>query len=134
MMMLWARALLWVGGVSFLAFGAAFLVAPLELFAAIGLALSGPIATTELMAFYGGLEIAVGALVVACALSAARVRDGLVLMTACYGGIGLARAAGMLATGASSDFLWFALATELVFAVLGAILLATVRPPAAGAR
>jgi hypothetical protein len=132
--MLWARAWLWIGGASFLAFGAAFLVMPLDLFAAIGLPLSGPIATTELMAFYGGLELAVGALIVACALSATRVRDGLVLMSSCYGAIGLARAAGMLATGARSDFLWFALATELVFAVLGVILIAMLRPRAAGAR
>lgn len=129
-MLWWGRLLLWVGGLGFLGFGIAFLFAPLALYGAIGLPLSGALATTELMAFYGGLEVALGALVLACAVVPRRVRDGLVLMGTCYGGIGTARAAGMLLTGASSGFLWFALATEILFAVLGVALWRGLRPGA----
>jgi hypothetical protein len=114
---------LWLGGLGFLAFGAAFLFAPLSTFALAGIALSGPVAATELMAFYGGMELAVGGLIVACGLLPARRRDGLLLMAVVYAAIGLSRGAGMLTTGAASDFLWAALALELGLAALALIAL-----------
>lgn len=123
-------AVLWLGGLGFLAFGAAFLLAPLPTFALAGLALSGPVAATELMAFYGGMEIAIGGLIVACGLYPARRRDGLLLMAVVYAGIGLARGAGMLATGAATGFLWTALAMELGLATLALIALRAARKPA----
>lgn len=126
-MRLLAPIVLWLGGLGFLAFGVAFLLAPLPTFALAGLQLQGAIAATELMAFYGGLEIALGALLVACALRPARRADGLLLMLSTYAGIGLARAAGMLATGADSTFLRGALALELGLALLAAIALLGMR-------
>ena len=109
---------LWLGGLGFLAFGTAFLLAPLETFALAGVDLQGPVAAAEVMAFYGGLEIALGGLLVACALLPARRRDGLVLMAAVYAGIGLARLAGMVAHDADSTFLRVALGLELGLAAL----------------
>jgi hypothetical protein len=118
---------LWLGGLGFLAFGVAFLVAPLQTFALAGVDLAGPVAAAEVMAFYGGLEIALGSLLLACAWQPARRRDGLVLMAAVYAGIGLARLAGMLAHGADSSFLRVALGLELGLAALAIAALAATR-------
>jgi hypothetical protein len=114
---------LWLSGLSLLGFGVAFVVAPLETMAAAGITLTGALESTELRAFYGGLEVALGVLVVACALSPARRRDGLILTLAIFAGIGLARLSGMLLSGADTSFLRFALSTELGLAVLSALCL-----------
>jgi hypothetical protein len=114
---------LWLGGLGFLAFGIAFLVAPLSTMAMAGLQLSGDLAATELMAFYGGIELALGAVLIACALSAGRLRDGLTLSLIVYGSIAAARIAGMLSTGADSTFLRAALALEAGLAIASAIAL-----------
>ena len=122
-MQVFARVVLWISGLGMLGFGLAFLWAPLETMAAAGLSLEGALAATELRAFYGGLEVALGLLILACALRAERLRDGLVLSLAIYGGIGLARLAGMLIEGSDTPFLRFALATELGLAIAAAIAL-----------
>ena len=109
---------LWVAGLSLLGFGIAFCVAPLATFAAAGLVLEGPLAATELRAFYGGLELALGALMLGCAIRPARRRDGLVLVFAVFAGIGVTRLFAMLASGADTGFLRAALATELALALL----------------
>ena len=119
---------LWLGGLGFLGFGIAFLLAPLDTFALAGIEVQGPVAAAEIMAFYGGLEIALGGLLVATALRPAWRRDGLVLMATAYAGIGLARLAGMLAHAADTTFLRVALGLELGLAVLAiAALFATRR-------
>lgn len=122
-----AILVLLLGGLGFLAFGIAFLTAPLETFALTGVTVTGAVAAAEIMAFYGGLEIALGALVLACAWSPSRRRDGLVLMGAAYAGIGLARIAGMLAYGADTSFLRIALGLELGLAVLAMAALPALR-------
>jgi hypothetical protein len=119
-MSLLPRLTLWLGGLGFLGFGIAFLVAPLQTLAAAGIALQGDLAATELRAFYGGLEVALGTLLIAADLRGAR-RHGLILCLASYGGIGLARALGMLVAGSATPFLWFALATEATLAILAAV-------------
>ena len=120
---------LWLGGLGFLAFGLAFLVAPLQTMAAAGLPLQGDLAATELRAFYGGLELALGGLLIAAALRPEARRHGLILSLASFGGIGAARALGMALAGSATPFLWAALATEATLAVLSAVALrATPRP------
>ena len=118
-----AHLLLWLGGLGMLGFGVAFLWAPLATMAAAGLSLEGAVASTELSAFYGGLEVALGLLLLACALRPGRLRDGLLLRLSIYGGIGLARLSGMLISGADTPFLRFALATELGLALAAVIAL-----------
>jgi hypothetical protein len=115
--------LLWLSGLSFLAFGVAFLIAPRETLALAGVATEGAIAATELRAFYGGVEVALGALIIACAMRAARWRDGLWLTLACYGAIGVTRLVGMGLDGSDSFFLRFAAGTEISFALLAAMAL-----------
>ena len=102
---------------------AAAAVAAAETMAAAGLVLEGSLASTELRAFYGGLEVALGLLMLTCAVRTGRLRDGLILALAIYGSIGLARLGGMLVSGADTPFLRFALATELALAIAATIAL-----------
>jgi hypothetical protein len=118
-----ARLTLWLGGLGFLAFGFAFLIAPLETFAAAGLPMQGALAATELRAFYGGLEVALGGLLIAADLRPGARRQGLILCLASFGGIGLARLLGIALAGSATPFLWAALATELTLAGLAALAL-----------
>lgn len=121
--------LLWLSGLSFLGFGVAFLIAPIATLALAGVATEGAIAATELRAFYGGIEVALGGLIVACALQPARWRDGLWLTLACYGAIGATRVVGMALDGSDSFFLRFAAGTEIGFALAAAALLRQRRTP-----
>jgi hypothetical protein len=112
-----ARITLWLGGLALLGYGIAFLVAPVETLAKAGWAMTGPGAVAELRSFYGGLEVALGALLIAADLRGRR-REGLILCLASYGCIGAARALGIALDGAANDFLWIALGVEALFAVM----------------
>ena len=112
------RATLWLAGLGFLAFGAAFMVAPLATMALAGIELESSLAATELRAFYGGLELALAFLLLRAALRPALTSAGLMLSTATYGGIGTARFVGILLSGSATPFLWFALGTEWGLALL----------------
>lgn len=105
-----------IGGVGFLAFGAWMLVAPQAAMAMVGIALPNGAPTTEIRAFYGGLELGLGALLLAAVHKVQYHRAGLVLGCASYGSIALARALGMLIDGGTSTFLWVALAVEVTLA------------------
>ena len=121
-----AQVLLWVSGLGYAGFGVAFLLAPLRTMALAGIALEGGVAAVELRAFYGGLELALGALIVAAALVPGRLRDGLLLTLASYGAIGGTRLVAMLATGTHTPFLRYAVIVELgLAACAGALLWAT---------
>ena len=109
------RLTLWLGGLCFLGFGVASLLDPIGLLAAAGVVLGGDVAATEVRAFYGGLELGLGSLLL-MAERRGRLREGLWLVLASYGGIALGRSLGMLLAGQGSTFLWFALATELTLA------------------
>lgn len=117
------QPLLWIAGLGFLGFGLACLIAPAQTLGAAGVHASGALATIELRAFYGGLELGLGALLIAAARIAHYRRAGLWLCLAAYGGIGLARGAAMLVAQAASPFLWTALVIELVLAALAAVAL-----------
>lgn len=110
--------LLLLSGLAFLGFGVAFLIAPRETLALAGVATVGPIAATELRAFYGGVEVALGGLILACALRPPRWRDGLWLTLVCYGAIGITRVTGMWLDSSDTFFLRFAAASEFGFALL----------------
>ncbi len=122
-MRIFSVILLVLSGLSFFGFGVAFLIAPRETLALAGVATSGAIAATELRAFYGGVEVALGALILYCAWRPERRRDGLWLTLICYGAIGLTRIFGMVVDGSDSFFLRFAAATEIGFLVLSALAL-----------
>ncbi len=118
------KPLLWIAGLCFLGFGLAFLIDPLGTLGATGIQLQGGLASTELRAFYGGLEVALGLLLIAAARVPRFEEGGLWLCAAGYGGIGLARLGGIALAGSGTPFLWFALSTELL---LGALALLALR-------
>jgi len=124
-----AKVLLWLSGLGYVGFGVAFLMAPLRSMALAGIELHGAIAATELRAFYGGLELALGGLIVAAALAPGRLRDGLLLTLASYGAIGATRLVTMLATGTDAPFLRFAVGVELGLAACAGALLWATRTP-----
>ena len=124
-----AQVLLWVAGLGYAGFGVAFLCAPLRTMALAGITLEGAVAATELRAFYGGLELGLGALIVAAALVPGRLRDGLLLAFVSYGAIGGTRLVTMLATGTDTPFFRFAVGVELgLAACAGALWFATRAP------
>ncbi len=112
-----------LSGLSLLGFGLAITYAPLEMLAMAAVEAEGAAAAVELRAFYGGLEIALGALVLICAWHPTRRRDGLWLSLFIFAGIGLTRAAGMLWNDVSTSFLQLALGVELGTAALAAVAL-----------
>lgn len=111
-----------LSALSFIGFGLALTLYPIEVLAKIDVGVSGPIADTEIRAFYGGLELALGGLILAWTLAPARRRDALLLTAVSYGGIGLTRLLSMVLTGDQSTFLLFAAATELGFLIAAALL------------
>ena len=61
-------AVLALAGLGFLGFGLWFLVDPIGPLAAIGITATGAPAPTEFRAFYGGLEVGLGALMMVAAM------------------------------------------------------------------
>ncbi len=108
-----------LGGLCFLGFGAVMLVSPHVAWASLGLDLPAGVPTTEIRAFYGGLELGLGALLLAAMHKIQYLRAGLVLGCVAYGSIAGARAIGIIVDGSSSStYMWVATAVEIGFALL----------------
>jgi len=116
-------ACLWICGLGYLGFGIACLLAPGATLAMAGIVVPDAAVGAEYRAFYGGLELALGGLMLACALIPARRRDGLVLGTATFGLLGLSRVFAMVLDGVDTTYLRLALATELGLALACGLLL-----------
>jgi hypothetical protein len=110
-----ARLILVVAGLGFLVFGVALIWSPISAFAGIDMLFPDEaLVRIELRAFYGGLELGLGALLVAAGLRPDYQRAGLWLCAASYGGIGLARLIGIVLEGGfTNSFLITALVIEL---------------------
>lgn len=115
--------LLTLAGFGFLGFGLWFLIDPLAPLAATGITVSGAPAPTELRAFYGGLEVGLGLLLLAAARCPSHRRAGLWLVLASNGGIGLARLLGVAIDGTWVPFFTVAILWEAGFATLAALAL-----------
>ena len=113
--------LLALAGLGFLGFGLWFLVDPIGPLAAIGITATGDPAATEFRAFYGGLEVGLGALLVAAASRPAWRVPGLWLVLATNGGIAMGRLLGVALDGVWVPFFTYALVWEVGFALLAAI-------------
>lgn len=107
-----------LGGICFLGFGAVMLVSPQAALTDLGLTIPDGAPTTEIRAVYGGLELGLGALLVAAMHKIQYLRAGLVLGCVAYGSIAGGRAIGMLVDRSSSGFLWGALGVEILLALL----------------
>ncbi len=116
-----ARLVLLVFGLMFLGFGLAFAAAPWSMAKLIGLQATSPQAVTELRAFYGGLEIGLGAFMIACAATRRWMRAGLQSLLVVCAGIAAGRVFGLAIDNSASTLMWAALATEVAGAVLAVV-------------
>ncbi len=120
--MRFARFVLLASALPFLVIGLAFLVAPQEFAARVGIALVNASADNDARAVYGGLQLACAALLALAARGdAERVRLGLAAQLALYGGLAGARGLSLALAGAPNA-LGFALhAGELLALAAGAL-------------
>ncbi len=115
---MFAVIVLLLAGLQLLAFGVMAAFDPAGLLGPLGFVLTSNEAIAEARAFYGGAEIALGLLMSVCALKPRWREPGLVLVAACFAGIGTVRAVAMALSGTHSTFLVFALCVEIVLVVL----------------
>jgi hypothetical protein len=118
--MTFARVLLGLTGLMFAGYGLACLFIPSLPADYSGIALPNASAITEVVAMYGGLQTAIGALLLYFAAAPERVSTGLFVLVILIGGLGLSRAFGVLIHGATPYNL-SAMAFELTTALLGVI-------------
>ncbi|MEO6065822.1 MAG: DUF4345 family protein [Lysobacterales bacterium] len=115
----WARFVLVVAGLAMLGFGVLLALDPINWLAGAGVTVGADAVTRiEIGAFYGGIEVGIGLLLLMAAAQRQYQRAGLWLLLATHGGIGLTRAALVLASGTSTPFLLAAGGYELLFAAL----------------
>ena len=110
-----------LAGLGFLGFGLWFLVDPIGPLAAIGITATGAPAATEFRAFYGGLEVGLGALMLVAAAKPQWRIPGLWLVLATNGGIAAGRLLGIAIDGVWVPFFTYALVWEVGFALLAAV-------------
>ncbi len=104
----------------FLGIGVAFLLAPEALGRYVDLGLGSVTARNDVRAVHGGLQLAVGALLLCAGLSRDWLRAGLALQLASFCGLALGRLVSVLADGAPSPFggaLWSAELIGVAFGV-----------------
>lgn len=122
-----AIALIFLCGLGFLGFGLWLVIAPAAALAPLGITASAA-GLIELRAFYGGLELGLGAFLLACAFRPDWRRAGLWLTFLGNAGIGLTRIAGIALGGEFVPFFAFALVWELGFSSLAALCLWRTKP------
>ena len=115
---MFAKVVLVVFGLSFLAFGGWALFAPSSLAGLINFGLENSAAVTEIRAFYGGLEIGFAGFLLAAAFKDELTSAALLALAAVSGGIALARIAGLIVDASGSTLMYGALAFEFTGAVL----------------
>ncbi len=126
--MLFARVVLTVSALPFLGIGAGFLAAPTSMAANVDLAVGSATAASDVRAVYGGLQLAIGAFLVAGAFSRAYLRTGLLLQIIAFGGLALGRLVSLPIDGAPSPFGALLLGAELVALALGLAALWMAKP------
>ena len=124
----WARAVLAVAGLAMLGFGVLLALDPINWLARAGVTVGADAVTRiEVGAFYGGIEIGIGLLLLLATSQRQYNRAGLWLLLGTHGGIGFTRVALMLASVTHAPFLIVAGAYELVFAALAVAALVPAR-------
>lgn len=118
-----ARIFLGLSTLIWLPYGIYCFFEPGSLAEAAGVASTTATGSTELRAMYGGLEIAIGALVGLAVLRPALVRPALLTVAFLTAGLGLARLSGALLDGGFSGYTNAALVLELGSAAVAVALL-----------
>jgi len=117
-----AKIVLIVSGLMLLAFGVACLIKPISVLSNMGLNLpNDPMIRTELRAFYGGLEIALGIVLVYCAFNPTLVKPALWLCFLIFACVGGARLMGILIDHSATRTMIIVTAFEWAIAIAALI-------------
>jgi hypothetical protein len=93
-----ARLALWTAVAAFAFFGVAYLVVPDRMTAVVGITLTSSTARADVRAVFGGLELAIAALLARLAVRG-RVDEGLAAATVLFGGLAIGRVGGAALDG-----------------------------------
>ena len=117
-----SRALVIVGGVILIAYGMVFLIAPQVLGRLVWLEYVRPDAYAEVRAFYGGLELGLGAFLIYGGVRVEHTRSALLLCGFAFAAAGLARAAGVAQYGVTDASQPVVAALEVAYAAAALLL------------
>ncbi|HEX8694130.1 MAG TPA: DUF4345 family protein [Longimicrobium sp.] len=112
-----ARVTLVLAVAAFAGFGLATLVRP-SVLGVLGIELTRPAASTEIRAFYGGLELGLALFFARAAADPAWFRPALFALVASLGGVALSRAAGVVVDGSAGPLVLLLGAAEAAGALL----------------
>ena len=116
------RAYLLVIGLLLVAFGVAFLIAPVPMAALGGLDLPTPLALIEVRGFYGGQLVGIGAFILLGVSRPRFVVPALLLIVFSLGGTAVGRILGIAATGSLPPMIVGALMLEVAGSVVALLL------------
>ena len=119
--MLFARILLVVSALIWLAIGVTFLFWPRAMAAYVEVQLPTPTALIDFRATYGGFDLAIGIFFAICAFHAAWTRPGVAALALVYGGFAGGRIVGLLLDGTPKPLMYQLLATELTGLALSCV-------------
>jgi len=116
-----ARFVLAAGALAFAGPGLGFLLAPDALAGALGIALGGALAASDVRAVFGGLGLGVAAALAACAARRTRLADGLALLGLTTGAMLAGRTLALAQDGAPGALGWLLAAIEAGLCALAAV-------------
>ena len=125
--MLLARLYLILTGIILAAYGAYCIYDPNVVANLSGLVIPVATASIEIMAMYGGLQLALGIYFILCIRSTHAAKEGLLCMGICFLVIALTRGGGLLMHIDNSDYNRYALIYEVCSALVAFFLLYTLR-------
>lgn len=116
------RLFLLATGLLSVAFGVAYLIAPIQMASLANLDPATPLAVIEVRGFYGGQLVGLGGFILLGVWRSAFVTSALLLIAASLGGTAIGRIIGVFASGSLPPIIIGALILEL-FATVAALLL-----------
>ncbi len=116
-----ARLLLFVTALAFAVFGVLFIVSPERMAGTVTLVVATPMARTEVLAMYGGLELGIAAFLAHCAYHPAYTTPGLLAAGLMLTGLGTLRLIGVVTGEGTQPLMWELLVFELVGGVLALV-------------
>ena len=119
--MLYSRIVLIANGAFIACVGLWLLWQPASQADNLGIDSLSPAASADFRAMYGGLELALGGLLVWWGLRAPLIWSGLMMLTATSAGLLVGRLVGLLVDGSGGGYLWGVAAYEFALVALGGV-------------
>lgn len=124
-----ARVYLMITGVIVTGFGLYCLLDPLLMSEATGMGLSTPTSVIEVIAMYGGLQIAMGLYFIYCSLHINRIPQALLVSVFIFAGVAGARSYGLAIHSGDNGYNFMAVIYEIVSGLIALWLLQTSNLP-----